>query len=98
MEVGAHEAKADLGSLLERARRGETTTISKHGVPVARLVPPAPCSAGISDVVAAFGDSACDAWYADLAAREGPPPATLDRAMAEAARAEGIPEPGTVRS
>lgn len=38
--VGAYEAKTHLGQLLERAHRGETITITKHGLPVARLVPP----------------------------------------------------------
>jgi prevent-host-death family protein len=37
--VGAYEAKAHLPQLLERVARGETITITKHGVPVAMLVP-----------------------------------------------------------
>jgi prevent-host-death family protein len=39
-EVGAYEAKTHLPALLERVRRGERITITKHGVPVAELVPP----------------------------------------------------------
>jgi prevent-host-death family protein len=39
--VGAYEAKTNLSSLLDDVARGETITITKHGVPVARLVPPA---------------------------------------------------------
>ena len=38
--VGAYEAKTHLSSLLDEVARGETITITKHGVPVARLVPP----------------------------------------------------------
>ncbi len=38
--IGAYEAKAHLSELLARARRGETITITKHGVPVAVLGPP----------------------------------------------------------
>ena len=38
-EVGAYEAKTHLPRLLERVRQGETITITKHGTPVARLVP-----------------------------------------------------------
>lgn len=38
--VGAYEAKTHLPRLLEEVRRGETITITKHGMPVARLVPP----------------------------------------------------------
>jgi len=37
--VGAYEAKTHLPRLLEEVARGETITITKHGVPVARLVP-----------------------------------------------------------
>lgn len=44
MEVGAYEAKTHLPSLLERVQRGERVTITKHGTPVAMLVPVAPVS------------------------------------------------------
>ena len=37
--VGSFEAKTHLPQLLERAARGEEFTITKHGKPVARLVP-----------------------------------------------------------
>lgn len=40
MEVGTFEAKTHLSELLERARRGERITITRHGVPVAVLCPP----------------------------------------------------------
>jgi prevent-host-death family protein len=40
MEVGAFEAKTKLSQLLELVRRGERVTITKHGIPVAVLVPP----------------------------------------------------------
>jgi prevent-host-death family protein len=38
-EVGAYEAKTHLPALLERVARGEQITITKHGRPIARLVP-----------------------------------------------------------
>jgi prevent-host-death family protein len=38
-EVGAFEAKTHLSHLLERVERGETITITRHGKPVARLIP-----------------------------------------------------------
>ena len=38
--VGAYEAKTHLPRLLERVRKGERITITKHGVPVAVLQPP----------------------------------------------------------
>jgi prevent-host-death family protein len=39
--VGAYEAKTHLPQLLERVSRGERITITRHGVPVAMLVPAA---------------------------------------------------------
>lgn len=38
-EIGAYEAKTHLPKLLERVRRGERFIITKHGRPVAALVP-----------------------------------------------------------
>ena len=38
--VGAYEAKTHLPRLLDEVAQGKTITITKHGVPVARLVPP----------------------------------------------------------
>ncbi|MBZ5687870.1 MAG: type II toxin-antitoxin system Phd/YefM family antitoxin [Acidobacteriia bacterium] len=37
--VGAYEAKTHLSELLEKVEAGEEITITKHGVPVAKLVP-----------------------------------------------------------
>ncbi|KQW68642.1 MAG: type II toxin-antitoxin system prevent-host-death family antitoxin [Methylibium sp.] len=37
--VGAFEAKTHLSALLERVERGEEIVITRHGHPVARLVP-----------------------------------------------------------
>lgn len=39
MEIGAFEAKNTLGSLLDQVERGEEIVITRHGKPVARLVP-----------------------------------------------------------
>jgi prevent-host-death family protein len=38
-EVGAFEAKTQLPKLLERVQKGERFIITKHGHPVAELVP-----------------------------------------------------------
>lgn len=38
--VGSYEAKTHLPQLLRRVAGGEKITITKHGVPVAELVPP----------------------------------------------------------
>lgn len=40
--VGSFEAKTHLPKLLERVARGEKITITRHGKPVAMLVPPPP--------------------------------------------------------
>lgn len=42
MEVGAYEAKTHLPRLLERVQHGERVTITRHGIPVAMLVPVVP--------------------------------------------------------
>jgi prevent-host-death family protein len=38
--IGAYEAKTHLPRLLDEVARGATITITKHGAPVAMLVPP----------------------------------------------------------
>ena len=37
--IGAYEAKTHLSELLDRVTRGESITITKHGMPVATLGP-----------------------------------------------------------
>ena len=39
LEIGAFEAKNKLGALLDRVQHGEEIIITRHGKPVARLVP-----------------------------------------------------------
>jgi prevent-host-death family protein len=38
-QVGAFQAKNTLGTLLDRVEQGEEIVITRHGKPVARLVP-----------------------------------------------------------
>jgi prevent-host-death family protein len=45
MEVTVHEAKTQLSRLLKLAADGETVTILRRGVPVARLTPVHPPAA-----------------------------------------------------
>ncbi len=52
--VGAYEAKTHLGQLLDEVARGEIVTITKHGVPVARLVPPGDSKPKAAEAVAAL--------------------------------------------
>ena len=42
--IGAYEAKTHLPRLLDEVARGESITITKHGVPVAVLMPPSPAT------------------------------------------------------
>jgi len=39
LKIGAFEAKNRFGTLLDRVQRGEEIIITRHGQPVARLVP-----------------------------------------------------------
>lgn len=45
--VGAFDAKTHFSRLLARVARGESITITRHGAPIARLVPAAPASGPI---------------------------------------------------
>lgn len=55
--IGAYEAKTHLPRLLDDVARGETITITKHGVPVAKLVPPEMGRrADVGQVIAALRD------------------------------------------
>ncbi len=38
-QVGVYEAKTHLPSLLDEVEQGETITITRHGRPIARVVP-----------------------------------------------------------
>ena len=39
LQIGAFEAKNTFGALLDRVQQGEEIVITRHGRPVARLVP-----------------------------------------------------------
>ncbi len=55
--VGAYEAKTRFPELLRRVQRGERITITRHGVPVAVLLPPEPLPARpVEEVIAALRD------------------------------------------
>ncbi len=55
--VGSYEAKTHLPQLLERVEHGESIIITRHGKPVARLVP-AVASTPRPDVAAAIAGMA----------------------------------------
>jgi prevent-host-death family protein len=50
--IGAYEAKTHLPALLAKVEGGDTVTITKHGRPVARLVPVSTRSSPLSIVAA----------------------------------------------
>ena len=50
-DVGAYEAKTHLPRLLEEVAKGRSFTITKHGRPVARLVPVVGADGAVDDVV-----------------------------------------------
>ena len=52
--VGAFAAKTHLASLLDRAERGESFVITRHGRPVAHLVPAAGRARSEQDIDAAI--------------------------------------------
>jgi prevent-host-death family protein len=55
LEVGAYEAKTRLAALLDEVERGHAVTITRHGEPVAVMVPAAaPVVPPVADVVAAL--------------------------------------------
>jgi prevent-host-death family protein len=41
VEIGAFEAKNKLGMLLDKVEQGEEIVITRHGKPIARLIPEA---------------------------------------------------------
>ena len=50
--IGVYDAKTQFPKLLERVRRGERFLITKHGRPVARLVPAADEAApGVREII-----------------------------------------------
>jgi prevent-host-death family protein len=51
--VGTYKAKTHLSKLLERVEKGEQFIITRHGIPIARLMPPnRPSIMTTSDAVA----------------------------------------------
>lgn len=47
-QLGAYEAKTHLSRLLDEVERGESYAITKHGRPVALLVPATPARTGMT--------------------------------------------------
>jgi prevent-host-death family protein len=59
--IGAFEAKTHLSALLERVEHGESIIITRHGKPIARLVPVEPRDpARIKSAIARLKELAAD--------------------------------------
>jgi prevent-host-death family protein len=78
LSVPVFEAKARLSELLTQVQAGEEVTITKHGVPIARLIAPVSSSPAKEDaarrrtVKAAFANLAtlCEGVSLDVSVRE----------------------------
>jgi prevent-host-death family protein len=73
--VGSYEAKTHLPRLLERVEQGETITITRHGKPVARLVPatsraPRPDIAEVIEAMRNFQEQEAPTLGDDLSIRD----------------------------
>jgi prevent-host-death family protein len=73
--VGSYEAKTHLPRLLERVERGESITITRHGKPVARLVPATPAAprpeiAEVIEAMRIFQEREAPALGDDLSIRD----------------------------
>lgn len=53
-EVGVYEAKTHLPRLLDEVEHGEEVTITRHGKPVARLVPVADARRSVDETIEAL--------------------------------------------
>jgi len=73
--VGSYEAKTHLPRLLERVEHGEIITITRHGKPVARLVPatpmaPRPDIAEVIEAMRTFQEQEAPTLGDDLSIRD----------------------------
>ena len=50
--VGTYEVKTHLSKLLDRVEKGERILITRHGVPVAMMVPPTPVRKSVAEAIA----------------------------------------------
>ena len=53
-QIGVHEARTQLSRLLDEVERGETITITRHGLPIARLVPVRGRQRSVKEAIAAL--------------------------------------------
>ena len=53
-QIGVHEAKTQLSRLLAEVERGETITLTRHGRPIARVVPVRGRQRSVKEAIAAI--------------------------------------------
>ncbi len=68
--VGAYEAKTHLFALITEVERGEVVTITRHGGPVARLVPAVESARPAGDVVTELLEHRKGAWHGEATIRD----------------------------
>lgn len=54
IQVGMHEAKTNLSKLVDKVLGGEEVTITRNGMPVAKIVPLEPRKPSLNDVRGAW--------------------------------------------
>ena len=69
-QVGVYDAKTNLAKLLDEVERGEMVTITRHGRPVARLVPVNGRQRSVQEAIAAIEDFARRHPLGDLNIKE----------------------------
>lgn len=69
--VGAYEAKTHLAKLLDEVQQGETIVITRHGVPVAQLVPaPGIDRKRVAEAIAALKELSKENTFGGISIRE----------------------------
>ncbi len=56
-QVGVYDAKTQLPKLLDEVEHGETITITRHGKPVAKLVPIGRPKCDVAETIAAIREN-----------------------------------------
>jgi prevent-host-death family protein len=92
-EIGAFEAKNKLGFLLDRVEQGEEVVITRHGKPVARLVP------NVGRWIKARAALCCNAFARARTSCKprrlnaaGPPPIRLTGSLSSSGEIKGVRE------
>ena len=69
-QIGVYEAKTHLPRLLDEVERGESVTITRHGKPVARLVPIERRKRSVSEAIDAIRELRKGNVLGDITIRE----------------------------